>query len=355
MNEYGEPLDYDYDPRVNIVGAPEVEWLEAPYEDLSRCVTETREERWRELYGEHLQTLLTNSCSSLVFVRHCRGPYLYRRYPGRTPPEADVYCVDAGSSREKPSPRLLPCIRGSSWTGISVGRPAPEVSPSPRRSTRATSSRSRDPTNPHRRRAARRHRSGPGIHRPDGDSSVDPHAPRDVGCRRDCTDRATNSRQGSHTRLTTHVPVWSGTGSCVIQTGSRSQVATRGASSSWDAAQTGRYEVEVSCRDCYEGPPCDWHLRADHARHGSLRENESASIPLRLRAGVFYRLVGDCDWDCTDLDLRVRGPDRETVAEDVEPGTMSVVDVQPQEGGISRWWSKWSGAWRSRANGGWSC
>ena len=99
-----------------------------------------------------------------------------------------------------------------------------------------------------------------------------------------------------------------------------------------DATQTGRYEVELSCRDCYD-TPCQWYVRTDHLRRGSLRENESASIPLRLRAGVSYRLMGRCDWDCTELDLRLRGPGRATVAEHVEPGAMSGFDVQPQEGG----------------------
>ena len=64
----------------------------APYEDLSRCVTETREERWYYDDGE-LHTLLTNSCPSLVFVRHCVGPHLFDLSPGR-PLEDPGHCVD---------------------------------------------------------------------------------------------------------------------------------------------------------------------------------------------------------------------------------------------------------------------
>ena len=99
VNEYGEPLDYDYDPREDIVGVPEATEAEgnpgsaaAPYEDLSRCVTETREERWYYDDGE-LHTLLTNSCPSLVFVRHCVGPHLFDLSPGR-PLEDPGHCVD---------------------------------------------------------------------------------------------------------------------------------------------------------------------------------------------------------------------------------------------------------------------
>ena len=93
VNEYGEPLDYDYDPRQNIVGAPEVESAAAPYEDLSRCITETREESWNAQDGELLQTLLTNSCPSLVFVRYCVGPHLIELSPGRLL-EDPGHCVD---------------------------------------------------------------------------------------------------------------------------------------------------------------------------------------------------------------------------------------------------------------------
>ena len=92
VNEYGEPLDYDYDPRQDIIGAPEVESAAAPYEDLSGCITETREERWYYDDGE-LHTSLTNSCPSLVFVRYCVGPHLIELSPGRLL-EDPGHCVD---------------------------------------------------------------------------------------------------------------------------------------------------------------------------------------------------------------------------------------------------------------------
>lgn len=93
----GEIMDGEFDPRLNILGVADSE-LRAG-EDLTHCVTETREEIPYNDYfytAATLKTLLTNSCPSWVFVRHCVGPHLYYPYPDdrSSLDQQDPWCVD---------------------------------------------------------------------------------------------------------------------------------------------------------------------------------------------------------------------------------------------------------------------
>ena len=96
------------------------------------------------------------------------------------------------------------------------------------------------------------------------------------------------------------------------------------------ARSSGRYEVEFSCSEDSE-----WVLFAAPVKHGLLGANESASIPVRLRAGVNYSIRGECGVGCGSLDLRLRDPDRKTAAEAVDELGIQFTNLefQPQRDG----------------------
>ena len=95
------------------------------------------------------------------------------------------------------------------------------------------------------------------------------------------------------------------------------------------ATQTGHFEVEVSCPSA----DCSWVVRTEEARIGSLAEDETAAIPIRLVAGTEHRLTGLCDDDCTDLDLRLLDPEGKQVDEDVLPDAYPLLLFTPDEDG----------------------
>ena len=96
-----------------------------------------------------------------------------------------------------------------------------------------------------------------------------------------------------------------------------------------EAAQSGRFEVEISCPDS----ACEWEVETEETRAGALGQNEDTNIPIQLQAGTTYQVSGLCDLDCAEMDLRLRGPDKETVAEDVLPDSVPVLHFEPEEGG----------------------
>ncbi|HEV7590482.1 MAG TPA: hypothetical protein VGO40_20395 [Longimicrobium sp.] len=75
-------------------------------------------------------------------------------------------------------------------------------------------------------------------------------------------------------------------------------------------------------------------LRRTHTPYiGSLRENATASHTLQLNGGVRYQLVGVCDNDCSDFDMRLYDPQGRMVAEDVLTDDTPVLSVTPGRGG----------------------
>jgi hypothetical protein len=66
---------------------------------------------------------------------------------------------------------------------------------------------------------------------------------------------------------------------------------------------------------------------------GRLAPEASARYPLTLAAGHAYAVVGLCDQDCHDLDLRLFDPDGTEVNADVEPDDSPVVLVVPRRTG----------------------
>jgi hypothetical protein len=66
---------------------------------------------------------------------------------------------------------------------------------------------------------------------------------------------------------------------------------------------------------------------------GSLSPEASARYALTLAAGRAYAVVGLCDQDCHDLDLRLFDPEGTEVNADVEPDDSPVVLVVPRRSG----------------------
>ncbi len=63
---------------------------------------------------------------------------------------------------------------------------------------------------------------------------------------------------------------------------------------------------------------------------GTLASSRAAQLPLTLRAGQEIRIVGVCDEECRDLDIRVLNPRGEIVAQDVRGNDHPVVDLRAE-------------------------
>ncbi|MEZ5956656.1 MAG: hypothetical protein R3C27_05520 [Hyphomonadaceae bacterium] len=61
---------------------------------------------------------------------------------------------------------------------------------------------------------------------------------------------------------------------------------------------------------------------------GVLADDGTAQFPLTLRAGQQIRIVGVCDEDCNDLDLRIINPRGEVIGQDTRGNDRPVVDVR---------------------------
>jgi hypothetical protein len=60
--------------------------------------------------------------------------------------------------------------------------------------------------------------------------------------------------------------------------------------------------------------------------YGTLNAGAREVRPLALRAGVAYVLLGACDQDCSDMDLRLLAPDSALVTQDVEVDDRPVLE-----------------------------
>ncbi len=66
---------------------------------------------------------------------------------------------------------------------------------------------------------------------------------------------------------------------------------------------------------------------------GSLKAETAESVTFRLRRGVRYALVGVCDQDCGDLDLRLLDPGDREIGKDVEKDDVPVVELTADKTG----------------------
>jgi hypothetical protein len=62
---------------------------------------------------------------------------------------------------------------------------------------------------------------------------------------------------------------------------------------------------------------------------GQLREGQNTSWTVRLNAGTEYRIVGVCDNDCSDIDLKLFNPAGTMVDEDIETDDVPVLSITP--------------------------
>lgn len=66
---------------------------------------------------------------------------------------------------------------------------------------------------------------------------------------------------------------------------------------------------------------------------GVLPAGGSVYLEVQLRAGVDYMVLGVCDADCTDLDLRATSSSWYTIAEDVEMDDVPVLVFRSPDSG----------------------
>ena len=75
---------------------------------------------------------------------------------------------------------------------------------------------------------------------------------------------------------------------------------------------------------------------ADDSKNGSLANGASTSVILTLVPGREYVIVGACDNDCDDLDLRLYDADDREIAEDIELDATPRVTLPPNPGSSYR-------------------
>jgi len=60
--------------------------------------------------------------------------------------------------------------------------------------------------------------------------------------------------------------------------------------------------------------------------YGALNAGARETRPISLRAGVAYVILGACDQDCSDFDLRLMAPDSSVVVQDVATDDRPVLE-----------------------------
>ena len=97
-------------------------------------------------------------------------------------------------------------------------------------------------------------------------------------------------------------------------------------------AQDSRWERQVSDQlHRYGDALSDRGFELTHEmKTGSLGDDENEYFTLELDAGSSYALLGVCDEDCTDVDLRLFDADGNEVDSDLETDDYPVVEVTPR-------------------------
>lgn len=82
-----------------------------------------------------------------------------------------------------------------------------------------------------------------------------------------------------------------------------------------------------------EGFQVDSRPLGDGTLVGLLPADGYVMVELALRAGTEYFIVGGCDTDCDDLDLRAHTPDNTLLDEDVSADDVPIVSFVPRASG----------------------
>jgi hypothetical protein len=96
-------------------------------------------------------------------------------------------------------------------------------------------------------------------------------------------------------------------------------------------AQDSRWHRQISSQLTRYGDVFsnEGYARTHELKSGSLDDDESEYFTLELDAGRHYALLGVCDEDCTDVDLRLYDENGNEVDSDVEMDDYPVVEVRP--------------------------
>lgn len=78
------------------------------------------------------------------------------------------------------------------------------------------------------------------------------------------------------------------------------------------------------------------YLPAQDMMTGNLNQGARESMLVTLTGGTRYAIVGVCDEDCTDVDLRIAGPDGTQLAEDMETDDTPVLEFTAPSSGQYR-------------------
>jgi hypothetical protein len=71
-----------------------------------------------------------------------------------------------------------------------------------------------------------------------------------------------------------------------------------------------------------------------YSHAGSLNEGASETLTIRLGGGMTTQLVGVCDTDCSDMDMRLSDADGDTIDVDVLDDDAPIVSVTPGKNGV---------------------
>ena len=80
----------------------------------------------------------------------------------------------------------------------------------------------------------------------------------------------------------------------------------------------------------------DGYRRMEGNRTGSMGVGDPESLSLSLQGGTEYKIVGVCDQDCSDLDLRLYDPNGNEVDEDVLADDIPILNATPGRSGTYR-------------------
>jgi hypothetical protein len=103
-------------------------------------------------------------------------------------------------------------------------------------------------------------------------------------------------------------------------------------------AQDSRWHRQVSSQlTRYQDVFSEQGYRRSHEiKNGSLDDDESEYFTLELDAARSYALLGVCDEDCTDVDLRLFDAAGNEVDSDVEMDDYPIVQVRPSRSATYR-------------------
>jgi hypothetical protein len=109
--------------------------------------------------------------------------------------------------------------------------------------------------------------------------------------------------------------------------GGRARPRSTGSSDEWEDQVIGFLQQG---EELIEG---EGFVRMHEYETGTLRRGASETVLVRLDAGVRYLLLGACDTDCDDVDLRIFGPRGALLDSDVATDDFPVLTVTPSVSG----------------------